>query len=336
LPTNRDLVGAAYAAKPCPRSTPDPAAIPAKTLRIRSKRIAAEAAPTGIGFAAFTRCRRAHECSRSRSKARGATLRAMRAIALLPACLLAAATAATPPRALDPATPAAPAPAQAPTPAPARAYSPETQATLDWLGSIEAARARETALATPSPLAAPMVDPTPGIHRCAGPNGTAVFTDRSCESQGAVESAAPSAADVGTRIFVRSCARSREALLDGLRDALDAQDANRVASYYHWTGMGTREGYALMDRLQGFSAHPLVDVRLVSSVELARQEAPMDPARPWLDAWPPFAPVDPAKPPPRPPLDLIRVDQMKSYDDATAQVTYFHLQPNAGCWWVRF
>ena len=46
---------------------------------------------------------------------------------------------------------------------------------------------------------------------------------------------------------------------------------NRLASYYHWTGMGTRAAYDLMDRLHGFAQRPLVDV------QLARSEPMLDP-----------------------------------------------------------
>jgi hypothetical protein len=168
-----------------------------------------------------------------------------------------------------------------------------------------------------------------GIRRCAGPDGTAIFTDRRCEDMGAVASAAPSAGNASTRIFVRNCARSREALVDGLRDALEAQDANRVASYYHWTGMGNRAAYALMDRLQGFSERPLMDIRLVTSGERAIEAGDVPPL-----GWYPLVP--PGPPPPPPPPDLVRVDQMRAYDDAAAQVTYLHLLANAGCWWVHF
>ena len=43
-------------------------------------------------------------------------------------------------------------------------------------------------------------------------------------------------------------------LLDGVRAALESHDANRLADYYHWSGMDSKSGYALMDRLNAFSA----------------------------------------------------------------------------------
>jgi hypothetical protein len=226
----------------------------------------------------------------------------MRALLLLPACLCLVAAAATPPEFSD-----LPYPELAPKLKPA------------------------AAAALTAPVDAPATAPD-GIRRCAGADGSAVFTDRRCEELGAVDATAPSAVNADTRIFVRSCARTREALLDGLRDALDAQDANRVASYYHWTGMGNRAAYALMDRLYGFSQRPLVDVQLVTVAPPMATESP-------ALAWYPYTPPDPAPstPPPAPrPPTLIRVDQMHGYQDPSAEVTYFHLLANAGCWWITF
>jgi hypothetical protein len=217
-----------------------------------------------------------------------------------------------------------------PPPPPAKApyYSPTTDATIAWLAEVDASR--EAPGTPPAELVAPPEGPNTGIHRCAGADGSAVFTDRRCEELGAVDSAAPSAGNASTRIFVRSCARSREALLDGLRDALGAQDANRLASYYHWTGMGNRAAYALMDRLQGFTERPLIDVRLVTSA--ARAEPVDEPFPGWYSMFPELSPEASV---PRAP-DLVRVDQMHAFDSAAAEVTYFHLRANAGCWWIQY
>jgi len=32
----------------------------------------------------------------------------------------------------------------------------------------------------------------------------------------------------------------------------------------------------------------------------------------------------------------VRVDQMRGYKDMDAEVTFFHLTANAGCWWIHF
>lgn len=244
----------------------------------------------------------------------------MRTLVLLPV-LLATATAGVPEVA---------APAREPT------YGPATQSTIDWIAEMEAATASApAALPTLEPPTATYV-PGTGIRRCAGPDGNTVFTDKRCEEMGAVDSAAPTAGNASTRLFVRSCARTREALVDGLRDALGARDPNRVASYYHWTGMGNRAAYALMERLYGFSQRPLMDVQLAMSQARESTRAGDVPPLGWYPLLPSTEPrLEP--PPPRAPApDLVRVDQMRGDKDVASEVTYFHLQANAGCWWIRY
>jgi len=219
-------------------------------------------------------------------------------------------------------------------------YSPATESTLDWLEDVEAAR--QQARADDPPVAPITIDAPPagaradGIRRCIAGDGSAVFTDKACSELGATDAPPPGVADANTtRFSARTCARTRSALLEGVRDALDARDANRLASYYHWTGMGTRSAYALMDRLHGFSQKPLVDVQLVRSPEprsTSLGEADVPPL------WSPLLPapeVGALAPRPRPPT-LVRVDQMRGYKDMDAEVTFFHLTANAGCWWIHF
>ena len=179
-----------------------------------------------------------------------------------------------------------------------------------------------------------------GIHRCVGPDGRVVFTDRGCDESGSTEQAAPAAGAGNVRVAVRGCARTREDLLWGVRSALESRDANRFASFYHWPGMSTGDGYRLMDRLAAFSDRPLVDAQLLSSADL-RESAPVEPA---ADLEPTSAEQSlglpaPDTPPPAPVShapDLLRVDQMLSATSASSQVTYFRLQPYAGCWWIRY
>jgi hypothetical protein len=246
----------------------------------------------------------------------------MRFLVLLPACLATAAAAAV----VEP---------ELAAPTSGATYSPQTQATIEWIATMDAAAAAARAAEPPVVLQAPPTSQVPGtgIHRCAGADGNSIFTDKRCEDLGAVASAAPSAGNASTRLFVQRCARTREALVDGLRNALDAQDANRVASYYHWTGMGNRAAYALMERLHSFSQRPVMDVQLVTSGETKREGLDDELALGWY----PMLPTDePPAPPPQRKPDLVRVDQMRAYDDAASEVTYFRLQANAGCWWIHF
>jgi hypothetical protein len=205
--------------------------------------------------------------------------------------------------------------------------------------------------ATPEvPLSAPQA-PAPakedGLRRCVGANGGTIFTDRRCVDLQAVE--APESGTAGQPaaavVRVRSCARNQDDLLAGVRAALENRDGNRLAEFYHWSGMGTAQGYHVLDRLTAFSQRPVVDVQLISSM------APPDDF-----SMPPMEPedenesdsdsdsefdadgVERVAPPVhrRHPADLLRVDQMRGEADLTAEVTYFHLLSNAGCWWMQF
>jgi hypothetical protein len=217
-------------------------------------------------------------------------------------------------------------------------YSPETDATIDWLQDVEAARqaakAQEPPVTIESP--APGQPRSDGINRCVGGDGGALFTDRACADMGATDAPPPDPVDAIPHFAPRTCARTRSALLDGVRDALDARDPNRLASYYHWTGMGTRAAYSLMDRLYDFSQRPLVDVQLVRSEP---RPDPFDRAGEVPPLWTPLLPPPEieAAPPlrPRPPV-LVRVDQMRGNKDVAAEVTFFRLTSNAGCWWIQF
>jgi hypothetical protein len=205
--------------------------------------------------------------------------------------------------------------------------------------------------ASPAP-ATPRAPTTPpdGLHRCIDGTGVTIFTDRRCDDLQAEEAVAKPVAPAppGVLVRVRSCARSQDDLLFGVRAALENHDVNRLAEFYHWTGMGNAAGYRLMDRLGSFSERPLVDVQLMSSRTQADDEAADGglearehiPSIADLDAADdPFgvqAPLDPPPPPPRAASDLLRVDQTRSNDDIAALVTYFHLRSNAGCWWMQF
>lgn len=176
-----------------------------------------------------------------------------------------------------------------------------------------------------------------GLRRCVGNDGVIIFTDRRCHDLDAADARLPVPAVRNVvALRVRSCARNQDDLLDGVRAALENHDANRLADFYHWSGMGTVEGYRLMDRLGSFSARPIVDVQLVTEAQapaITDADSTPDPdfgnLNPLLEVPPPPAPRPHA-------ARLLRVDQMRSDRDAASQVTYFHLLTNAGCWWMQF
>lgn len=186
--------------------------------------------------------------------------------------------------------------------------------------------------------------PEEGLHHCIGPDGATIYTDQRCSDLQAIEQVQPAKAPErpGMLVSVRSCARNQDDFLLGVRSALESRDVNRLAEYYHWSGMGTEAGYRLMDRLRAFGELPLVDVQLVSNAEPEPDFMPGP--SPYPEVIDPFAPGDaetpfaapPAPPRPRHPADLLRVDQMRSSEDLGIQATYFHLRSNAGCWWMQF
>ena len=189
-------------------------------------------------------------------------------------------------------------------------------------------------------LGAAAAAPDDGLQHCVGPDGVTIYTDQRCSDLQAVEQVQPAKPPErpGMLVSVRSCARNQDDFLLGVRSALESRDVNRLAEYYHWSGMGTEAGYRLMERLGAFGELPLVDVQLVSSTEPEPDYLPG--SSPYPEVIDPFAPGDAetvaAPPRPRHPADLLRVDQMRSSEDLGIQATYFHLRSNAGCWWMQF
>ena len=264
-------------------------------------------------------------------------------LSLLPALLAAGAAAPPPPPASAPAPATHLAPASDYT---TRAMDPPLQPEFD------------ASQLPPPPMAEPSAPGDDGTRKCVGPDGVPIFTDRRCGDFGATPRlvlpplGAGGAVAPGAPLRVRTCARNQSMLLDGVRAALESHDANRLADYYHWTGMSSTQGYKLMERLDAFSARPVVDVRLVREARPEEEELDLysdrfDPLLPppGLDDDDPQAepalPDGEAAPPPPPPrrrplASMLRVDQMSSSTDVAATVTYFHLLTNAGCWWVRF
>lgn len=195
-----------------------------------------------------------------------------------------------------------------------------------------------------------------GLRRCVGADGGTIFTDRRCEDLHAVPSVPPGSTERPAAVVrVRSCARNQSELLFGVRAALENGDANRLADFYHWTGMGNAQGYRVMDRLSAFSKRPVVDVQLVSTwdphgyagedFEFSRtQVEDVDPGPESIDNSFDFSAsmeetgTESAGVPARRPraADLLRVDQMRGEADLASETTYFHLLNNAGCWWMQF
>ena len=157
------------------------------------------------------------------------------------------------------------------------------------------------------------------VRRCTGPDGSTVFTDRRCSDIGGVERLPREGAAGSVRQPYRGgCARNLQDLVFEITTAIDTHDANRLASVYHWPGMSSQQGYAVLSRLEGVVKRPLVDI------------APVMPASPdGVDGdLYPQASVRKA------PVGL-RIDQTLA-NGITPSRTVFGLRRNFDCWWVSY
>ncbi|MGY1458896.1 MULTISPECIES: hypothetical protein [unclassified Luteimonas] len=179
------------------------------------------------------------------------------------------------------------------------------------------------AAALPSPAAAQ-------VRRCTTPDGGAVYTDRSCESLGAVENR-PRTEGSGSAAALRyrgGCSRRLQDLVFEVTAAIDAGDTNRLARSYHWVGMSHSNGYAVIERLDAIARRPLLNISALRPAEAVVASA--EPA--------PLAALDgsaamPATPPsPRRPVAL-RIDQALA-DGITPSSTTFGLRRHMDCWWI--
>lgn len=164
-------------------------------------------------------------------------------------------------------------------------------------------------------------------HRCLDAHGGAIFTDHQCEDIGASVRPEPAPASGATntgRLHVRTCARTTDGLLHGLKIALAAGDVNQVAAFYHWPGITSAGSDNILKRLQAIAAHPLV------SAELIRQSASRD-----TEGFQTVASQGIASGP-TPEASGIELVQARSGGDITPMRIVFALTENAGCWFVHF
>lgn len=156
------------------------------------------------------------------------------------------------------------------------------------------------------------------VRRCTMTDGTAVFTDRRCSDLGAQERR-PTAAALPPVALKRAgtCMRSVRELVFELTSAIDSHDANRLASLYHWTGMGTDQAYAVLQRLDAVAQRPLLEVRPV----YPRSAGSDDPE---------FYPQTVVRQTPV----ALRLEQTLGRG-ITPSRTVFGLQQHFGCWWIR-
>ncbi len=165
------------------------------------------------------------------------------------------------------------------------------------------------------------------VRRCNTVDGHTLYTDRRCEDLGATERLPRDHARQGSRLPYRGgCTRQLHDLIFEVSSAIDAQDANRLASVYHWPGLSSRAGYAVVGRLEAIARRPLVDIRALQPAQPA--------AEPRLGASGSLQDGDyyPQTTSLRPPVGL-RLEQTLS-DGVTPSRTTFGLRRHMGCWWV--
>lgn len=183
------------------------------------------------------------------------------------------------------------------------------------------------------------------VRRCVTASGQTIFTDRKCPDVGATERV-PQASTTTARAYRGGCAHNLQDLVYEISTAIDAQDGNRLAGVYHWTGMSGDAAYQVWSRLDTIAHRPLVDIVPVmpaAPVDPPLLPPPVTPPVTTGDAattLPPSsgsASVDPQLYPQtsvrRTPVAL-RVEQTLGAS-ATPSRTVFGLVRHFGCWWVR-
>jgi hypothetical protein len=167
------------------------------------------------------------------------------------------------------------------------------------------------------------------VRRCAGADGTMVFTDRRCEDVGATERVPHDAALAGAGHAYRGgCSRNLQDLIYEMTAAIDSRDVNRLARAYHWTGMSTRSAYAVMSRLDVIAQRPLVDIVALQPVRRIVVQADTG-ATSAID--PDYYPQASRN---RRPVAL-RIEQTLGNGSTPAR-TVFGLRRHLDCWWVTF
>lgn len=192
------------------------------------------------------------------------------------------------------------------------------------------------------------------VNRCTAPDGTSVYTDRDCRALGAIERVPRGRygdADfdsyhggvVAAGPVPRDCARSIRLLVQEMAAAIDTGNVNRLAALYHWTGISTRAGQGLMDRLEDVTRYPLVDIvplraggscgppppAAVATLTAASHQPPTPDALPTATVHQPPPPVQHG-----PPVAL-RVHQTIGRG-ATPSHTTFSLRRHLDCWWITW
>ncbi|MBA3929547.1 MAG: hypothetical protein C0521_08170 [Xanthomonas sp.] len=100
-----------------------------------------------------------------------------------------------------------------------------------------------------------------GVQRCTTMSGDTVYTDKRCEDVGAMDRLPSSSSTTATGALYRGgCSRTLSDLVMQVSSAIQAQDVNRLAGVYHWTGTSDAGALRILDRLDVVVQRPLIDI----------------------------------------------------------------------------
>ncbi|WP_334180115.1 hypothetical protein [Pseudoxanthomonas sp.] len=100
-----------------------------------------------------------------------------------------------------------------------------------------------------------------GVQRCTTMSGETVYTDKRCEDVGAMDRLPSTTTTAATGALYRGgCSRTLSDLVMQVSSAIQAQDVNRLAGVYHWTGTSDAGALRILDRLDVVVQRPLVDI----------------------------------------------------------------------------
>lgn len=155
------------------------------------------------------------------------------------------------------------------------------------------------------------------VRRCAGPDGTSIYTDRKCADIGAIDRLPRATGGAGAaRLYRTGCSRNLQDLVYELTTAIDGRDVNRLAGVYHWVGISSRTGYAVMRQLDAITKRPLVDIIPIAPASTDGVDG---------DYYPQTVVR-------RAPTGL-RLEQTLA-NGSTPSRTILGLRRHLGCWWV--
>jgi len=164
------------------------------------------------------------------------------------------------------------------------------------------------------------------VRRCTGPDGIAVFTDQKCVELGASDRLPRASSEArGLRLRQAGCSRNLQDLVYEITTAIDAQDANRLASVYHWVGISSSGAEGVMSRLDAIVHRPLVDIIPITARPPEDVDNPDGSGSEPTDYYPQTTV--------RTPPVALRVEQTLA-NGSTPSRTVFGLRRHFDCWWV--